>query len=196
MKEVTTSQALNVTDLRPEYYVEKRFLYTDSSNPYKSEPIIYCNGKPLSEYDKDSYVAQHWSSLMNLSYWYKALLHALNNESPIWENEEEKYHAAILIKESSTDKRRVGSITPLLPFEIMLMNRGYRMTKYSRLNAYDPMYRVYTKENEKIKVGFGLNGSNFYFNMLSRQIYDSYFENTEDFVTRLLGGDFKFPIIT
>lgn len=102
------------------------------------------------------------TSLWN--YCYDEAFKATNFDSDLWKNEKTRSVAfEVIFDFCLKGKSRIGSpITQLLPFEIELLNRGFKIVSFCELNALCPMYRTYVKDGKEIIIGFGVQILNQY----------------------------------
>lgn len=157
---------------RPRNYIHTRW---ENNNP-----IYYCNDiKLTSEVIKNfkQIFNSSYTTASNESYIYLKALRACNYNSELWENKKSKDESFEIIYNFIKDNRISSSITPLLPFEIFMLNDNFKMVNFIELNAFHPgitltpantIYdRSYLKGDNFIYIAFGLQRGNrnvnFYF---------------------------------
>jgi hypothetical protein len=116
------------------------------------------NGKQYHECDRNSYEISNWVKA-NKETKIKELAKqiVLYNDLTMWENEIQKENAFSFVYEFISNKIKIGgSITNMLPFEIFLMSDGFELINFCELNAIDPIYRVYKKNDCIIYIGCGI----------------------------------------
>lgn len=154
------------------------------------QPIERLNGKSFFEYTPGSEEVKNWYKYFLESKQYDDAKKYCNYDSDLWTNETAKNNAAVKIHNYITSgKSGTGSnVTPLFPFEIYLMNDGFKMLDFCELSALVPgvsimaksmiadkiinpkglcYSRCYSKNNNFIYLAFGIEvnkkKTNFYF---------------------------------
>jgi hypothetical protein len=132
------------------------------------QPTQRVNGKKYFDYPEGSIEREIWSSL----YWeWHSDNYAKKSccyDSEKWADIKARDEAYKIIKEfiANRGSGTAASITPLMPFEIYLMNDGWKMDRFIELCAQHPMSRIYKKEDKTIFVRFGIiindRRTNFY----------------------------------
>lgn len=160
---------------QPDVYVYTKW-EKKKGNRYE-QPIKYCNNTELTvdkiKNFKDVFGIEYSDALKESSA-YNNTLKDCSYHSEFWNNDKAKEKAFNKIYEFNiSGKSGTGtSTTPLLPFEIFMLNDGFEMISFKELNAYHPMGRDYKKKDLAVYLGFGIQTSkvkaNFYF-QTSRQ---------------------------
>lgn len=152
------------------------------------QPTKYCGETELT-FDVISnfkeIFGEEYSKVSKDSFCYENTLNDINYNSDLWKNNVAKQQAFDKVYEfNKSGKSGTGSsTTPLLPFEIFLLNDGFEMVSFSEMNAINPgvslVYnkdinniglkysRCYKKDDYFIILAFGIEinkkKTNFYF---------------------------------
>lgn len=175
----------------PEIYI-KHCLEKREGFRYK-QPVYYCNGKRLTFEtigDFKNIFGVPFAKVQKESNAYNNALDESKYKSEFWTNDEAKNKAFSKIYDFNlSGKSGTGSsTTPLLPFEIYMMNDGFNMVSFCELNAINPgvsiiaekqdgltfinpkglkYSRCYKKDDYFIYIAFGIEinkqKTNFYF---------------------------------
>jgi hypothetical protein len=180
--------------MKPDFYIETKYEKNVINSKglvvehYFPQPVEYCNGKTYFQYPENSYERKSWAENYWKSYRFDEAITASNFNSNKWRSEEAKNKAFEIIYQFCLNGKsgNFSSITPLMPFEIELMNNGYQMIGFCELNALSPSFsivaekvvedkiinpsgfiyrRAYRKESKIIGIGFGKK-TNFYFQIM------------------------------
>ena len=122
------------------------------------QPIKYYKGVELT-YDvlcnfKDKFGVD-FGELQSKSNAYNAALVQCNYHSDLWIDKKAKEKTLEKIYLFNLSDRDGSSITPLLPFEIDLLNKGYELKCFCELNRLHPN-RSYIKEDKEVVIGYGI----------------------------------------
>lgn len=176
-----------IESLKPEYYIKTSWEPIDGYN--FPQPIERLNGKSYYEYPEDSYERNNWGKIYWDSRSYNDALDSVLFDSDFWRDSEAKLQAFNIVYSfiKSGKSGQHSSITRMFPFEIELMNNGFKMMSFCELNAintglkiiadkvignevinprgvsYDRWYK--RGEDEKVYLGFGCDNANFYFEL-------------------------------
>lgn len=176
---------------RPSTYIEMRWERRDGCK--YGQPVEYCNGSRLTHEAISEFKNVFGVSYRDAKKESRAYNDAVNESmfnSGLWKNQESRAKALNKIYEYNlSGKSGTGSTTtPLLPFEIYMMNDGFEMVSFCEMNAINPGFsivcekqkdnvlispkgvkygRCYQKDDYIICLAFGIkiNGreTNFYF---------------------------------
>lgn len=179
---------------RPKYLIET--IQKDVGGAYP-QPIELCNGREYYEYPVGSYERDNWGCISWDSDRYTYALHLIRHEDKSWINEDVKGGAFEVVYEFLLNGRTYGSVTPMFPFEIHLMNRGFTMTSFSELNSMVPggevlgKGRIYNNGDLYVYMVFGVGNSNFCFRLSShpREVFQV--ENDPDLFESAISGKLK-----
>lgn len=182
--------------MKPTVYIETKWENRGSRYP---QPIKYCNGKELTceviknfeiIFNKEFGIASSESRAYNTALSYSKY------DSELWKNDRARDNAFEKIYNFNLQGKggTSGSVTPLLPFEIFLMNDGFEMKSFCELNALMPMYRTYVKGDVKINIAFGIiidgRQTNFYFKT-SKHPSEFQVDNNPENYTKAINGKLK-----
>lgn len=155
---------------KPKFYLHNRWLIKNNIEA----PTLFCNNRELTSKDIECFEETYGVSFKKASqesYIYNKLNLAANHTSYLWDKKALAETQDFIRRSIESISRRDNtSITPLLPFEIMLVCNGYKMTQFIELNRYHPMYRTYYNGINTIDIGYGITPVrggfiNFYFNL-------------------------------
>lgn len=169
----------SMNELKPKVYIETKWEFIEG---YRYEqPVKYCNGVELTVEVIENFETIFkipFGEVLKTSNSYDRALDASLYYSELWTDESvknkafSKIYEYILVKTAAT-----GSITPLFPFELYLLNDGFELAYFSELNAYAP-YRRYEKEDKIVSISFGITirgkKTNFYFELPKEDNYFYY----------------------
>jgi len=173
---------------QPEYYIETFYEKRDGFR--FEQPVQRLKGKTYYDYPESSYERENWGILRIESSKYNEAIFCSQYNSELWKRKSQRNKAFLKIYEF-IKKGKSGSgssITPLFPFEIYLMNDGFKMVSFCELNAINTgvqivaekcigdeiigvkglkYSRCYLKEDNFIYLAFGIVfydiKTNFYF---------------------------------
>ena len=134
-------------------------------------------GKEWIEYSKDSYIYNNWAKIYWESHKFNNALKYCNYESDKWSSTEVKDKALSKIYDfiKNRPKGCMSRITPLLPFEMYLLNDGFEMISFAPMNALEPNGRIYSKDGKEIVLAFGLTiddrRTNFFYSVNNDNYY-------------------------
>ena len=137
-----------------EFYIETTF---EPREGYTfPQPVERLKGKKYYEYEKDSFERKNWHIFSLESDHIDRVKKIMGYNDPMWTNEQIKKETYEEIYQFEKNKPiATGAITELLPIEIYIINKGYKIQYFGCLNAYDPRRTYYNKEEEKrILIGF------------------------------------------
>lgn len=173
--------------LKPRYYIKTFWEYRDGYT--YPQPVERLNGKSYYEWSEDSFERLNWGKIYKESYNYNQALDSILYNSEFWRDEKAKQKALeTVLKFINKGKSGTGSsITPLFPFEIELLNNGFKMMSFCELNALIPSLTIVAEkingdeivnpkgirynrwyrrgEDEDVYIGFGFGDTNFYFEL-------------------------------
>lgn len=173
---------------KPSVYIETKMEFKEGFS-YK-QPTDYCNGKELTSQMVENFediFGVSFSTAKKESNFYNNTKRVIMFDSDIWSNN--------LIREKAFNKvyefykkgksGNGSSVTPLLPFEIRLLNNGFTIEKFAELNAYFPR-RCYKKENERVILSF--DGIRTSFIVILRDCFEYEIDNSRQGYHRVLKG--------
>jgi hypothetical protein len=201
----------------PKYYIKT---YYEPRQGFQFEqPVQRLNGKSYYEYSENSYERENWGFFLKESYQYNSALDYSQFNSSLWLNETIKIDAFNKIYDF-INKGKSGngsSITALFPFEIFLLNDGFKMVNFCELNAINPgvsivaekqngdeiinpkgikYTRSYLKNDNFIYLAFGIEfnkkKTNFYF-QTSKSNHFFQVDNSIENYSNAING--KLPIL-
>ena len=193
----TFTESSGFLSMKPTHYIETRWqkevIYPDRTDVFRhKQPVQYCNGKTYYQYPEQSFERLNWGTIYWDSWKVNQSLDALNYKSPYWKDVNAMIQAFSVIYDFCKNGKsgQGSSITALLPFEIELMNDGFKMASFCELNAINPSYtvvggkregdvihnhlgvcyrRFYEKDGKFVYLGFGFKTPNrevqFYFRL-------------------------------
>lgn len=172
-------------DYRKPGYLLETFYEFRKGYQYK-QPVERIKGKSFYEYNKKSHERINWGDLYWKSKKYNDAIIFSRYHSNLWKSGKAKKHAFNMIY-NFIIKGKSGtgsSITKLFPFELFLLNDGFKMVGFCELNAINPgrqlicdavkgdvvtnpigFYypRTYVKKDVSINIVFGFGDFNFCF---------------------------------
>ncbi len=155
---------------QPKYYI--RDLLKKREGFEYPQPVTYCNDVKLDYNticDFKNIFGVDYKAVSKESFYFNKAVNGLNNDSDLWSNEKVKEQSFNVIYDYVINGggKSHSSITPLSPFEIFMLNDGFKMNYFCELNTLNPMSRKYQKEDLIIRICFGVivnkRKVNFYF---------------------------------
>lgn len=183
---------MSIKSCKPPYSVD---LIKSSIKGYPfKQNIEVINGKSYFEYSESSYERMHWGELSQKSKEYREALYLMSENSHYWKDEVLKDDTFDIIFHFLKKKKTFDSITKMFPFEIWLINNGFKMIGFDGLNAHNPCFslcadkivddaftnpsgvkysREYHNGEKTISICFGYGATNFYFT-IDRDFHKNY----------------------